>query len=271
MKSSTVFEFKSYRKYLINWVEQNPNAGRGIKSKLAKAAQCQISYLSRVLMGKADLSLDQADLLSLFIGHGEAEAEYFILLVQFERASRATLKARFKRRMDAISAQQMAVGERLAISETLNVQSQTLYHKHWYHGAIHILVSCSEFQTKLALAERLALSLAVVSKALEFLVSTGLVKVGKHGQYSIGQTRLHLHSEAASITQHHTNWRLQAVRSLDQPCANDLHYSVVVGLAREDAEKLKSLLLTQLTEFMKVAHSSAQEDAFSFNLDFFKV
>ena len=268
---NSVFDFKSYRDYLNHWILQNPNGGRGVKSKLASAAQCQMSYLSRVLMNRGDLSLEQADLISRYIGHTDQEAEYFLLLVQFERTNSATLRSRFRRRMKEIEEKRSAIGERLAITETLAAADQAVYYKAWYHAALHMLVSISEYQSKQSLVNRLNLPANVITDALEFLTSTGLVKIDRMGRYSIGKTRLHLAAETRLVSQHHTNWRLKAIRSLDNVRPDDLHYSVLIGVSRADAEKLKMLLLEQITEFMKIAHASDQEDVYSFNLDLFSV
>ncbi|MFH7483927.1 hypothetical protein, partial [Salmonella sp. 2019-SM259] len=79
MKS--VFEFVDYKSYLT---QRFGGARRrtGARSQAAKAIGCHSTFLSHVLQGKADLSLEQAEKLNDFLGHSEQEAHFFFLLLQ---------------------------------------------------------------------------------------------------------------------------------------------------------------------------------------------
>ena len=62
------FSFKDY-KALLHWrIETSPRRGRGVRAALAQAMKVQSAYLSRVLNGDADLSLEQADAANTFFG-----------------------------------------------------------------------------------------------------------------------------------------------------------------------------------------------------------
>jgi predicted transcriptional regulator len=135
---------------------------------------------------------------------------------------------------------------------------------------VHILITIETFQTKDAIARHFGLSLKKTSEILEFLVSLGLAKE-LHGRYIAGSTRVHLGSDSSMIFKHHTNWRLQAIRSLEREDFSEaLHYSSVISISREDSIRIKSLLVKAIENAKSVIRDSKEEELYSFCLDFFK-
>ena len=55
-----VFNFKEYKAYLSEKISWLGKTEKGIRQKIAEQIGCQPSYLSQVLNGKPDLTLDQA-------------------------------------------------------------------------------------------------------------------------------------------------------------------------------------------------------------------
>jgi hypothetical protein len=94
MKNS-LYEFQSYREYL-QFICGPQSKRQGVKSKLALALKCQSSYLSRVLNGQADLSLEQIDLLATHLNLLSNERDYLFLLLQKERAGTQSLQKYFE-------------------------------------------------------------------------------------------------------------------------------------------------------------------------------
>src|SRR5688500_3076235 len=90
-----LFTYSDYKAYLRDWIRAHPHRGRGIKSRLARTAGCQVAYLSRVIERDAHLSLEQAMSLQGPLGHGRGEAKYFLLLVELARAGTQSLRAHF--------------------------------------------------------------------------------------------------------------------------------------------------------------------------------
>jgi uncharacterized protein (TIGR02147 family) len=242
----------------------------GLISKMAEAAQCQRSHLSRVIKAKAQLTLEQAAGLSEFFKLNDVESEYFLALVELERAGTPVLKARFKKRITQIRQDQENIGKRLRVS-SLNVAEQEMtYYSAWYWLAIHIAVSIPELQTPAKISKRLNLEEDFVRECLEKLESFNLVKrIGERWVFS--SQSIHLPKTSPLIGIHHGNWKSRAVLS-SQTAANDhLHYTVVQSLSREDFQKVKAVLLETIDHFSKIALPSKEEELVCFSCDFFRV
>jgi len=76
---------KDYRSFLLSVVE-DPEKTRGYRKRLADEAGCQPSYLSQMLKGSVELTLEQAERLCGFWKLDELEAEIFLNLVLMGRA-----------------------------------------------------------------------------------------------------------------------------------------------------------------------------------------
>jgi hypothetical protein len=61
--NNSVFLFKDYRKFLLHLLDE-PTAERGQQARWAAAAGCQPAYMSHILKGRAEFSLEQAEALS---------------------------------------------------------------------------------------------------------------------------------------------------------------------------------------------------------------
>lgn len=263
-----IFDFKHYKSYL----ESALGAGKkktGRRAEAARAMKCQTAYLSQVMNGHANLSLEQAFSLNEFLRHNADEAEYFLLLVQKERAGTKELERYFQEKLNAISEKRLMIKNRVQAQEGLSPVEQTVYYSRWYYTCIDVMLSIPELQTKGALIERLGLPAKTVNEVLDFLVTHGLaIRDGE--RFKIGPQHLHLPHDSPHIQKHHTNWRLQALNSLDQPKPDDLHYSVVVTLSKADAVKVKERILEMIQDNMKIISDSKEETAFALTIDFFE-
>ncbi|MBX9768740.1 MAG: DUF4423 domain-containing protein [Bdellovibrionales bacterium] len=268
-----IFDFDDYKQYLTSVVETQPQAGHGFKSKLAKAAHCQLPYVSRVLRGDADFSMDQADALSRYLGHLPDEKHFFLLLVQRARAGSPSLKNYFTEQIEAIRERRLDLSERFRVPKGLTGENQAIYYSHWYYAAIHILVSIGNFQTKENVAKKLGLQLTVAAQALDFLVQQGLI-IKKGDRYSMGVARIHVGAKSPFVLKHHQNWRVQSLISLDRQAdseGNDLHYSSIVSLSREDFLRIKEQLIEEIESCNQVIADSKEEILCCLLTDFFEI
>lgn len=268
----TIFNYKSYKSYLLDLMKSQPGKGRGMRSSLAAAARCQSTYVSQVLNGDRHFSLEQAELINLHLDHTQDEARYFLHLVSYERASTSSLKARIKREMDLEISKQSDLKTRLnAHREELSPEVQSEYYRVWYHAAIHICLTIAGLRTKESIAAALGIPMAQVSESLNFLTQNGIAK--KVGQeYHTGQNLAFVSKDSPHITQHHFNWRHQAIRSIELNRKEDVHYSVVISVNKKEVQKIKSMVL-QLIEDSKAVWQSSQDEVelHSICVDFFEV
>jgi uncharacterized protein (TIGR02147 family) len=269
MQSKPLFDYSDYKKYINDRLDCDP-MGRGSRSALSKALSCQTAYVSSVLRGNAHFTPEQGEAINSHFAHTETEAEFFLLLLQWQRAGTESLRGRLKRQMERIQADRFDLKKRIGVSSVLNALDQATYYSEWYYAAIHALASIPEFQTVAAMAERLHLNPALVSQTVEFLLETGLLEAFGKG-FKVGQTRLHLGAQSPLISKHHSNWRLLAMQRFPQRRASDVHYSSVITVSKRDAVKLKEMLIGVLRSADEVIRDSREETLQCFSLDFFEV
>jgi uncharacterized protein (TIGR02147 family) len=265
---ATIFEFKDYKRYLVSI--ENAKEIRSFRTKLARAAGCQNAYVSQVLNGESQFNLEQAEGIAGFLEFTHDEQEYFFLMLQHARAGTASLRKFIASQMTRRREQQLALSQRVHTGESLSEAEQLQYYREWHYSAIHVLVTIGEFQTREAISSRLGLSLRIVKRAVEFLLECGLLKEEK-GRLQTGAKRLYLGSESPLINKHHSNWRIHVLQSLSQAEPTDLHYSSVVTVSEEDAEKIKEQLIQAIREAKERIKSSPEEDIFAFHLDFYRL
>ena len=109
-----------------------------------------------------------------------------------------------------------------------------------------------------------------ITTVLDFLIRTGLVHQ-QGSTLSAGVNIIRLGNDSHLIYKHHTNWRLQAVDSLEKESLTDLHYSAVLTLSSADIQKIKDLLLEQLKANLEIVKTSHEEEICVLNIDFFNL
>lgn len=265
----SVFDNDSYKDYL-NAKTGGKSQRKGIKTAMARAARCQPTYISQVLHGKADLSLEQAAMLSQFFEHTQEETNFFILLVLKERAGNSTLRQHFERQLEELRARRMILSQRLGTQEVLTEEQKARYYSSWTYAAIHIALTVPGLRTPPALAAYFRISEKKVAETLHFLAEAGLALKTEAG-FTVGKSQVRLGNDSHHIIKHHTNWRTQAIEALEREEMLDLHYSGVASIARADVKKLKDRILEMLKEQLEIVKSSKEEEVYCYTIDFFSL
>lgn len=263
---ANIYSFNSYKDYLKEVCEAS--ATKGIKKKLAEAAGCQAAYLSQCLAGKVHLTEDHAYGASEFLGLSEEEQDYFILLVQLERASHFKFKNHLKKKIKKIREKNLSISKTLSAKKKLPLKMQAVYYSDWLYSAVHMLIGIRELQTKEALLNKLKVSEHRLNLVIEFLLTTGLAQ--KKGVYILpGERGVHLGSDSDFITQHHVNLRLIAIEAAKQRQPNHLQYSSTITISEESAIKIKEEILKFIQKIKEEIRKSPEEELYCFNIDFF--
>ena len=138
----------------------------------------------------------------------------------------------------------------------------------WIYCAVHMCVLVSSLRSPRAIAEYLGVVLSKSIRALEFLESVGLIQIVEGG-YQGTEIRIHLASDSPLIGKHHSNWRLQAIRSLDRESPSELHYSSIVGIAYQDVPKVREILVKAIEQVRAIVRESEDEAVYCYALDLF--
>ena len=262
----SIFDYDNYKEYI-----KFALSSRGRKTLLASHLNCQSGFISQVLNGPANFSLEHSLAISEFLGHDQEETNFFMSLVHAERAGSFKLREYYKRKVVDIRNEMQKIKNRIRVKESLNYQDQMRYYGHWYYSAIHILTSIPQYQNKEAICHKLNLPQSLVSECLNFLLENGLIQQKNTGEYYIANTRIHLDKNSDMIAKHHCNWRIEAMKSLEKSWQDNLHYSSVISLSKSDVQKIKNILLEALEQGEKILSDSPEEEIYSLCLDFFEL
>jgi uncharacterized protein (TIGR02147 family) len=259
-----VFDYSDYKAYLA---ERIPS---GSKSKLAQYIGCQPSFLSQVIRGKPNLSLEQAVLVNEFLEHGNLESHFFIGLVQIQKAGSPKLKKYFQDQINEVKQKRASISSRVTAKREISEQTRGTYYYSWIYPVIHVLVSIPVEHQLSFLREKTGLPRETIEEVLNFLESIELIKK-KNTKYTVTQNRVHLKSTERAVLQHHRNFRLKALTHLEAVHPENLHYSSVIALSREDTERLRAEILKLIENSEEILAQSPEEIAYGFCIDFFAI
>jgi len=260
--------YLSYRQYLKDRLESQ-GLKSGLKKRAAEALSVHTTFISQVVLDKADFSLDQAEKINQFFQHNDEESEYFLELVIYERAGNPALKQRFEKKIRQRHLERVDIKKRLTKTKEIALPDQDKFYSSHLYGLIHVLTSIPEYRTRRSLTSVTGFPQPTVDEALDFLVRVGIVmKTGD--QYLPGEKHIHLGRDSKNIWRHHTNWRTATIQHLAFASPEDLHYSLSFSCSEQDAQKLKESLLAHLKKMTETISSSKEEKAYVFCFDFFR-
>lgn len=268
-----VYSFTDYKKYLQKWIESRPVKGRGVLSSMAKHLRSQSSFLSQVLSGTINLSAEQAFDLSSFLALTEEERDYFLLLISLARAGSSNLRSHLKKQVELAREAGFKIRVKAEIPQVLSAEDQQTYYSAWYYAVIHIAITVSQLQRTEDLSKTLGLRQDLVQDVVEFLIEKDLVRRQKDHSLTFGNCRLHLDWNSSLQAKHHSNFRLLAINTVDRGIQLDnLHYSSVVSLTKEDYQNIRDSISSQIRAIrQKVKDSEPAEELVCFSVDFFKI
>src|SRR5690242_18289002 len=122
----TVYDFDDYRVFLKAALDQL-EPSRGSRSRLAAHLGCQTAFVSQVLAGKVDFSLEHAVRVGAFLGLSQADDYFFVLLVHLGRAGSKTLRDHYLVQIREIRERRSRVEERIDVRRELSFEDQAVY------------------------------------------------------------------------------------------------------------------------------------------------
>jgi uncharacterized protein (TIGR02147 family) len=266
----SVFDHSNYKEYLEVQFKFMGKTHKAFRSHVAKFIGCLPSYLSQVLNGKPNFTLEQAFKINQLLNHDKLESKYFILLVEFERAGAIDLQNYFLEQLNEIKDSRFDLKKRLKDTEQLSEKDMNKYYSAWYYSAIHIALVIPELQDVKNLSQRFNLPMDLVVGVIGFLQQSGLV-VNEDGVYKFTTTRIHLERNSDFIQRHHINWRSQCLQSVEKNLPDDMHYSTVFTISKKDYNVAREILVNAIAEVRKVIRPSDSEELAAITLDLFRV
>ncbi len=265
-----IFKYSDYREYVRAWLEQARKTNLCNLSRLAEAAQVHTTFLSNVLSGKKNLSLEQATLISETMGHTTVECDYFFSLIEIERAGSVKLKTYWKKKKENLEAERKKIGTRVGEHHELTDAERAIYYSSWIYSAIFAATDIEGGQSLDQVAGRFALTREQAEKFLSFLVSIGVCDFSDN-RYKMGQNFVFVPNDSPFVVKHHINWRMKAVQKMDTRSPSELFFSAPISISNEDFNEIRELLAQAIQKSMAICKDSVSEDVACLNIDLFKI
>ncbi len=265
MPISQLFEYQDFREYTRTTLNQPP-FGRGSQAQLAKFLDCQPSFVSQILNGKNELSLEHAHRINLFFQHRPIESDYFLNLVLLSKAASSELIKYYQRHLERIREQAMSI-DFLLNQDEIDERQVLEYYNNWNHLAIHMLVTLPEYQTRARLQKRLNISDVEYLSCVEFLTRLRLIEINEDESLRPGRNRIHLKKSSPYAKYAGSMMRLKALERLDMSSEQNMHFSAMFTVSQNVYDQLKIRLKEVILELNEKTKDDQPTQLVSLTLD----
>lgn len=266
-----IFQHTDYINVLKEFLSHNKGQ-MGIKTELANASGCKLSYLSHVLSGDAHFTMDHAYGASQFMKLKQAEQNFFLLLVQNARSSSREYKNYLCDRIKQLKSENFKVEKIIKSDQTLSQTDYETYASNWLYQAVHIYLTIPQFQRFEKLREKLSIPSEYLREILNDLSRMNLVIFEKQNECWRPILK-NMHAPITSpITIHrHMQWKMCAIQNMQRKKSESVHYSSTFSLSKSDFDKIKYALLEFIRSSREQALSSPEEIVSHVDISFFEV
>ncbi len=265
-----VFDFDDYKAYVIARIRAMPHQGRGELLKISERLKTHSTRVSHIFRGPVHLTMEQAAELCLYLGLRELETQYFLLLVQRERAGSRVLRAALDQQIANARANAKELVNRVERDRTLTEEEKANFYSNWYFSGIRLATALPELRTIDALADYFELPRDRVRRVVDFLLSTGLCAETEAG-LQMKAKATHLESSSPLSARHHANWRIKAMQRHEKLAEDELAYTGPMSISLKDQKAIREMAARFIEEAVRVARASEPEERLMcLNLDWFK-
>jgi len=263
-----VYQYEGYRDFLI--ASLNAESDHGSRSRLARAAGCSPSWITRVLSGNVQLTPDQAFAMAQYFHLSERETDFFLLLVDKERAATLPLRKRIEKRCAELKLESEQISNSVRTDYSISEAHRVRYYTSWIYPTVHVACMIRAF-TLDELVAVTGLEKVPVSAALGELLEMGLAQK-KGAKWEATNKNLHLPSDHVLTNVMHASWRQRTTQLLQERGSNDgLHYSGVHCMSASDLEEIRQGLKNTLLKNLKTIKNSPSEKLAVFCMDWYEL
>lgn len=264
----TIFEFIDYKKFLKSEIKKRPKHGRGEISRLAEFLNVNSTMVSQIITGEKNFTIEQAKKVAEFFILPKLETDYFLILVQIERAGTFDLKNYFREKRDEIKKESLKISKRVSNDKPLSDLERSVFYSSWVYSAVHLFCSVDEGQTLEQIIVRFDLSRLRAQEVLQFLLSSGLV-INENGKYKMASKSTHVEKGSPFLIKHHANWRVTALQKSEDLAESELMYTGNISLSKSDFSKIREQLVATIQDVIKTVKASPAEDVANLSIDLF--
>lgn len=264
-----VFEFRDYKEFLNLWLKEHPKGGRGQLKRMADHLRVSTTLLSQVLKGDKHFSMETAAEITEYIGLNEKEAEYFLLLIEHQRAGGFKLKKILEKKLDREQQAGAQLQNRVKADRQLTDEEKMQFYSSWMYSGVRLLSALPDMNDAETISRRLNLPLGIVHGVINFLLEKNLCTI-KDNKLVYGAYRTHIGKDSPFVVKHHQNWRVKGFHSMELRRDEDLFFSYPMALSVEAAEKIRKMLPGIIEELNTISGPSESETVRCLNIDWFE-
>lgn len=266
----SLYNFEDFRTFMRAKIGEMPKNGYGQSLKLAAYLGVHTTLVSQVLKGLKIFTLEQGALTAEFFGLSDDETEYFLLLIQIERAGNDSLKKNLQRQKEKIKIASKELVNRLSSEVNLSEEKKAIFYSDWIYSAVRQLIAIKGFESIDRVAKYFDLSMKRTRVIIDFLLGTGLLRE-ENGILLVGFRSTHLESSSPWVNTHHSNWRQKGMSSFSREDAHKLYYTCPMTISVSDGQKIREQIVKFLESLDKIIEPSPSEELRCLNIDWFKV
>jgi uncharacterized protein (TIGR02147 family) len=266
----SILTYKDFRKFIRHAFTSRSKNGFGESTKLAQALSVNNTLISQILTGDKCFTLEQAVSAAEHLNLNELESEYFVLLVQLDRAGTKQYRHFVEKKIERLRLKSQELVNRVQYDTEISEEKRATYYSDWIYSAVRLSTALPDLKTTEAIAEHYNMPLVKIKEVVEFLIKADLLKLEK-GQLSLGVQSTHLKAQSPWIKSHHANWRQKALQEISTGNSQSLHYSAPLTISKKDVEKIREILVKTINSVDEVIGPSESEELYAFNIDWFQV
>jgi uncharacterized protein (TIGR02147 family) len=270
MSDIRLHNYIDYKKFINEWILSLSKNGRGKYLEIATELNAHTTLVSQIFKGNRDLSMEQAFQICDYLGMNKVETDYFMLLVQKEKAGNHNLQRYYSEKIKEQQIELQDMKSRIKTKKTLSETDKALFYSNWFYSAIRLSTSVEGINTRDDIADFLDLPHKLVNQVVDFLVSVSLLFEDK-GKLEFGPAITHLESKSPLIARHHANWRVKAMERHPKLSTDEFCFSGPLTIAEQDASKVRKKLTKVIEEVSEIVRKSEKVDkVYCINIDWFK-
>jgi len=264
-----LFEYIDSRVLIRDRIKADRKGGHGQLSQICRHLKIHTSLLSQILGGTRDFSAEQALDLARYFGLSVQETEYFVLLIQWERAYTKDYKEYLEQKLKHLRKESLRLSTRIEKKRELTEEQRSIFYSSWLYSAIHLFASTAKDGVSLqAICERFALTKRKAASILNFLVECDFCTHG-NGLYKMSTQMTFVEKGSPHLVRHHLNWRMKSMQVAETIEDEEMMFTAQISLSKKDFALIRETMAQLIQKISKQVEASKSEDVANLNLDLF--
>ena len=265
----TIFEFQNYKTFLV---DRFPNSGQKTISRrdLASFIKCAPGFVSQVLSGEAHFSQEQVVDAAELLGLNEDETEFLLNLRNILCSGTPKLRMHYQNKISKTLRKRSQIKEQLADNKVVPQEMVANYYRNWKVTAVHMALRNKSLSTPEKVSAYFQIPLREANECIDLLSKAGLVAI-KSNRIKVTERRIHISEKSIDLERHHLNWRLDAIREIQNSSGKGQHFTSIISLSESAHEKINQLILNLIKESEPIIRDAADEQVSVLGIDFYKL